>query len=227
MVDQVLNKDEGLTFDVFKDVEVADGEGEEAKAAAEVDPTLPRHILVPEVVREPRIHFYKVPRLGSYLAIKLEYQSCLSIESYDAGIKDANIVKQKLAEQEEERKIWEQEQQEKKEAAEEGEEFVPDEKVWKEILPADFQTKDVQLVICLNTLGQDREFTADEVKFALETAKLYRDEWVKIENANLKQDISRKIEYQEYEKHYKETQEAQDIAQLDKLGEEAGVARDD
>ena len=227
LVDQVLNKDEGLTFDVFKDVEVADGEGEEAKAAAEVDPTLPRHILVPEVVREPRIHFYKVPRLGSYLAIKLEYQSCLSIESYDAGIKDANIVKQKLAEQEEERKIWEQEQQEKKEAAEEGEEFVPDEKVWKEILPADFQTKDVQLVICLNTLGQDREFTADEVKFALETAKLYRDEWVKIENANLKQDISRKIEYQEYEKHYKETQEAQDIAQLDKLAEEAGVARDD
>jgi hypothetical protein len=138
LVDRVLNKDEGLTFDVFKDVEVADGDGEEAKAEVAVDPTLPRHILVPEVVREPRIHFYKVPRLGSYLAIKLEYQSCLSIESYDAGIKDANVVKTKLTEQEEERKIWDQEQQEKKEAAEEGEDFVPDEKVWKEILPADF-----------------------------------------------------------------------------------------
>jgi hypothetical protein len=25
----------------------------------------------------------------------------------------------------------------------------------------------VQLVVCLNTMGQDREFTADEKKFAL------------------------------------------------------------
>ena len=72
LVDKILNKDEGLTFDVFKDVEVADGE-EEAKPEDAADPTLPRHILVPEVVREPRIHFYQVPRLGSYLAIKLEY----------------------------------------------------------------------------------------------------------------------------------------------------------
>lgn len=177
LVDQVLNKEEGLTFDVFKEVEVPDGDLEETKAEVVVDPTLPRHVLVPEVVREPRIHFWKVPRLGSYLAIKLEYQSCLSIDSYDAGIKDANVIKQKLAEQEEEKKIWDQEQQEKKEAAEEGEDYVPDEKVWKEILPAEFQTKDVQFVVCLNTLGQDREFTAEEVKFALETVKLYRDEW--------------------------------------------------
>ena len=34
---------------------------------------LPKHILIPEVVREPRIHYYDVPKLGSYLTIKLEY----------------------------------------------------------------------------------------------------------------------------------------------------------
>ena len=43
----------------------------------------PRHIFVKEVVREPRIHFYNVPRLGSYLAIKLEYSACLSEEAFD------------------------------------------------------------------------------------------------------------------------------------------------
>ena len=39
LVDQVLNKDEGLTFDVFKDPEPAEDGGEEAKAEA-TDPTL-------------------------------------------------------------------------------------------------------------------------------------------------------------------------------------------
>lgn len=49
---------------------------------------IPRHIYVKEVVREPRIHFYNVPRLGSYLAIKLEYSSCLSEEAFDFSIQN-------------------------------------------------------------------------------------------------------------------------------------------
>ena len=38
---------------------------------------------MPEVVRDPRVHFYKVPRLGSYMAIRLEYNSCLFEEAFD------------------------------------------------------------------------------------------------------------------------------------------------
>ena len=34
---------------------------------------LPKYKLVDEVVREQNIHYYNVPRLGSYLAVKLEY----------------------------------------------------------------------------------------------------------------------------------------------------------
>ena len=49
---------------------------------------LSRHIMIEEVVEEPRIHFYQVPRLGSYLAIKLEYDSCLSEEAFDAAVID-------------------------------------------------------------------------------------------------------------------------------------------
>jgi hypothetical protein len=43
---------------------------------------------VPEVVREPRMHFYKVPKLGSYLAIRLEYESCLFEQALNAGVND-------------------------------------------------------------------------------------------------------------------------------------------
>ena len=54
--------------------------------------------------------------------------------------------------------------------------------------------------------------------------KKYRDEWERIENENLKFDIEKKIEFQEFEKQYKETFEALDLTQLDKLAEDATVA---
>jgi hypothetical protein len=41
-----------------------------------------KHKYVPEVVRNSTMHFWKVPRLGSYMAIPLVYRSCLSVESY-------------------------------------------------------------------------------------------------------------------------------------------------
>jgi len=34
------------------------------------------------------MHFYAVPRLGSYLAIRLEYESCLYEEALDVAVSD-------------------------------------------------------------------------------------------------------------------------------------------
>ena len=61
-------------------------------------------MFVPEVVREPRMHFFKVPRLGSYLAVKLEYESCLFEQALVAGVNDYLEVQQRVREQEEEKK---------------------------------------------------------------------------------------------------------------------------
>ena len=91
-MDQVLAKGSGLTFDVFNDK--LDDEGK----PVETDEL--NHILVKEVVREPRMHFFKVPRLGSYLAIRMEYDSCLSLEAYDAAFADAVSCRERIAEQE-------------------------------------------------------------------------------------------------------------------------------
>jgi hypothetical protein len=59
----------------------------------------PRHILIREVVKEPKINFFKVPRLGAYMAIKLEYNSCLFEDSFDAAVLnyvDVNTTKKEL-----------------------------------------------------------------------------------------------------------------------------------
>lgn len=108
MVDKILKQDQGLTFDVFKDPEAApveEGEKAEEEVTAslkanqkEKPEVLPRTIYVKEVVREPRMHFYKVPRLGCYMAIRLEYESCLFEESLDAAVVDYIEVRQRQKE---------------------------------------------------------------------------------------------------------------------------------
>ena len=86
IIDKQLTQDQGLTFDVFKDPE-APAEGE-AKAADAV----PVNVVIPEVCREPRMHYFKVPRLGSYMAIRLEYKSCLNEKAFDEGVAEMQRV---------------------------------------------------------------------------------------------------------------------------------------
>jgi len=71
MVDKILTQEQGLSFDVFKEdepvEEAAPEEAEEGEEGAEPKPKkepeeqFPKHVYVPEVVREPRMHFYRVP----------------------------------------------------------------------------------------------------------------------------------------------------------------------
>jgi hypothetical protein len=167
LVDKVLKQDEGITFDVFKEEETksepdkkGDDSDEDNTKEVEVKEKLPHHVLVQEVVREPRMHYYKVPRLGSYLAVKQEYNSCLFESALDNAIVDYSDVKQRIKEQEEDKKKWMEEQNEIKEAkVADGEEYTIPEKQWEVIEPKAYDTKKETFVVGLNTMGQDREFT--------------------------------------------------------------------
>ena len=75
-------------------------------------------------------------------------------------------------------------------------------------------------MVCLNTMGQDREYTEEEMRFALNTVKFYGDEWERIEKKNLKQDIDRKLDNMEAENNYKANNEALDEAEMQKRAEE-------
>jgi hypothetical protein len=49
-----------------------------------------KHIYVKEVVREPKMHFWKVPRLGAFMAIPLVYKSCLNETHFQQAHDDFN-----------------------------------------------------------------------------------------------------------------------------------------
>ena len=61
-------------------------------------------------MREPKIHFYRVPRLGSFMVVPLEYDSCLSIAALDEAVTDSQTVKKARDDQTKEREEWEEEQ---------------------------------------------------------------------------------------------------------------------
>ena len=46
-------------------------------------------------MREPRMHFYKVPKLGSFLAARLEYNSCYFESALDNAVADYIEVRHK------------------------------------------------------------------------------------------------------------------------------------
>jgi len=46
-------------------------------------------VYVPDVVKEPKMHFFRIPRLGSYIAIPIVYNSCMSdVNSFDLGLEE-------------------------------------------------------------------------------------------------------------------------------------------
>lgn len=172
LIDKTLKQDEGITYGLFQADEAgeeekdgdddADGDDGEPKAAKQAKEKLPKHILVPEVVREEKIHYYDVPKLGSYLAIKLEYESCLSESAFDAALSNYIEVEHQRSEQAKEKEAWLADQAQKRADAEEGgEEFSPEERDFPEIKTSEYKTKPVRFAVCLNTMGQDREFSEE------------------------------------------------------------------
>ena len=78
----------------------------------------------------------------------------------------------------------------------------------------------------MNTLGQDREFTDEERKFALRTVRDYKETWERVEKENLHQDVLRRIENIQTDKEYKENHEALDAQALEKQIDEALIAKE-
>jgi len=76
-------------------------------------------------------------------------------------------------------------------------------------------------VVSLNSLGQDRKYTEEEKLFALRCVQAFRDRWEKLEQENLKHDVTAKLDRSEFDKVYKEHYEALDQSELEKIVEDA------
>ena len=233
LVGKTLKLTEGITPEVFVAPEAAQPSGDvppdeppkepaaeakegEGEAKKEGTADSMRVVYRPEVTREPRMKFFKVPRLGCYLAVSLVYSSCLSTEALDSALVDYAAYEEQKKKNEEIMKEYEdrlaqdkaeQEEQEpnksvnKSKSVEKGEpepaldESKPPEPPKLEPLKEpEYKVKPQSFVVCLDTMGQDREFTAEEKELVTRTVKAYKQQWETREKLRLTADRKLRVE---------------------------------
>ena len=65
---------------------------------------------------------------------------------------------------------------------------MANEKEWPEIILPELENKNREFVVCIDLMGQDREFTEAERKLLLETIYRFRTHWEDYEYSCLEKD---------------------------------------
>jgi len=279
MIEKHLKITEGVTPEAFATAEAAPP-GDAAPEQKEPDPNaspikteekkeepiIKNVVYRQEVTREPKMKFFKVPKLGCYLAVPLVYASCLFTESLDAAIADYIVYREKVKKNEElmkeyNEKLAEQKAQQEEANAEDksidkSKEAPPakkaDKSMSKSAIPEpgdqpaeenkleppkleeakepEYKTKPISYVVCMDTLGQDREFTPEQKTEVLNTIKRYKEKWEQHEKEMLTNDRKSKEEEKEKDAEFADKilpglQEEEDKAVDEKVAvipEEAG-----
>ena len=220
--------EEGGENQEAKKEEADEGEGdEEEKKEKDPKDEVLKHIIIDEVVNEPKMKFFREPRLGCYYAIDIRYQGSMQYSSLISAIENYKEYKVKkeeqdkrLAEKEEEEKLKAQEEagQEKNEEKdkEKEEEEVEDDENKKEgdeegmateekdddkpVVLKDFDKVEQVYILSIDTMGQEKVFNEEEKKYILDIAKLIKNSMENHEKELLEKDRNLRMDYLNIEK---------------------------
>ena len=203
-------------------------EGEEEKEKEPPKEEILKSVVINEVINDDKIKFFREPRLGCYLAIDIRYMSSMQYSSLVSAIENLNEYKVKFAEQEKRREEREAREKEKQEAGEEegkeeenkdnneegednnnddGEAEGEEEEKVDDNTPVtlkEFNKEEKIYVLSIDTLGQDRMFNEQEMKYIYDTAKLIRDSMANLEVKLLEKDRDLRIDYLNIERPLKD-----------------------
>jgi hypothetical protein len=65
--------------------------------------------------------------------------------------------------------------------------------VWPDIEMKPVELREEKWVVCIDSLGQDREFSEEEKQFAYQTIDSFKETWEKLEKDSLIKDRDRKL----------------------------------
>ena len=103
MIDNILNEEHGpITYSVWKEKEVEPQESYQDEEAQVVDEGIKEERLnlrfVPNVIKEKGIYYFDVPKMGCFLSVPLNYQTCMYEAAFDEGVEDKVDVARRRAE---------------------------------------------------------------------------------------------------------------------------------
>lgn len=91
-IDKFVTEERGVTFDVFKEVE--DPSAPVDADGSPLPPMAPKFVHVENVLREPRMKFFHVPKLGAYLTKGLKYNCFLHPDVFNDSNPEAPNIKE-------------------------------------------------------------------------------------------------------------------------------------
>eukprot|EP00825_Cyclidium_porcatum_P010125 TRINITY_DN1518_c0_g4_i2.p1 TRINITY_DN1518_c0_g4~~TRINITY_DN1518_c0_g4_i2.p1 ORF type:complete len:668 (-),score=196.14 TRINITY_DN1518_c0_g4_i2:102-2105(-) len=205
MKGKTLPKEQSVTGEVFKEKEPEEQppQQNEDEQQPKVVVQKPTYVYIPDVVKEPRMTFFRIPKLGAYIAIPLIYKSCLQEHSFQTALEE----RQKFIKAKEDQDLLRAQKQqeyddklkEMEEAGEDTTEFTKNFKAEMDamevIKESDIINDKKEYVVCADTMGQDCEITEDNRKFLEDYVKLFAQSWEQKEVELLKKDIDKQITY--------------------------------
>jgi hypothetical protein len=57
-----------------------------------------RYLYISDITQESKLHFFRIPKLGSYMAVPLNLYNYLTPECFDSALSTERIYNQRLAE---------------------------------------------------------------------------------------------------------------------------------
>jgi hypothetical protein len=102
-----------------------------------------------------------------------------------------------------------------------------DEKVWEEINMKDFISFEEKYTVCIDTIGQDRSLTDEQIKFAVKVVKDFGQNWEETEKENLTRDATSKVNALKSDSVYVENETENIFNEQEKFIEDMLANRDD
>jgi len=196
MIGKQLQPETGVTYAIFQPVE----EDPDRNPDEPYEEEKPRTLYVPDVTQEKEMVFFTIPKLGAYLAVSLSYKSVLNENAFDEGLKERLRYKELKEAQNQEKEAAEAEYRAKlEEAEEEGRDTAEIEaewnaREWEHIEEKEFEATVKDYILCIDTMGEDREITQEEKNWVKELALYFVECWEQSEKAQLSRDIDLQIE---------------------------------
>eukprot|EP00826_Nyctotherus_ovalis_P041880 TRINITY_DN4266_c0_g2_i1.p1 TRINITY_DN4266_c0_g2~~TRINITY_DN4266_c0_g2_i1.p1 ORF type:complete len:533 (+),score=251.56 TRINITY_DN4266_c0_g2_i1:584-2182(+) len=234
MVGETVKVDESFTYQWFanppskanKNPEGEDKEegkaeeGEAGQVPAEQteaeDKTTQLRVLA-DVLKEPNLRYFKVPRLGSYMTVLLTRKVYLTEELLNSAYAAyVDTLKKKEEQENEKKEKLEEIEKEREEKAEAEESFHEPELEWPEIVEPPYEHGEATCYVCLDTLGQDREFTDEQKNFTTDAVKYVGKCWEDGERRRLTHDKELCLEIKHESDVLKETKEKELEEQCEK-----------
>ncbi|EGR33760.1 hypothetical protein IMG5_039650, partial [Ichthyophthirius multifiliis] len=195
--------EESITAGVFREKQINNPDDEQNQQNQNQQQQQ-NYVYIPELDKELKMQYFKLPKLGSFIAFPLIFFSYLKEEFFNDLLLKKQLYLQSLEKWETEKKTKEKEILQEIEKLKEQPQLANEKEIELQNFlneysqpPQDpeplFELK--EYVLCADTMGQDRPLKQEEITYLEDYVILFANSWEEMERKILLKDVDLQIKY--------------------------------